>query len=245
MEEAWFMTYTSASHQGAIHTLWVHFLGTVISSLFTYPLLEYTHPFSCLNLQNHLRHKLRWMSTRFCSGPLWRLPFTHEQRRGRFLSRMCSQQHRNLQCTQVRCSRQDIMYKYRDPLFLFTAVGEYHQKLSWPLCQFPLRVWHCFFIQRCLYSVYFFFIFLCHQHAQSLAVNPLSHSSGESPTVYSNWLIRKKCYSSLLRRYLRSDIMWGKLGDYRVSESSFGAAPGHFWKSPVRAGRLTDVKQLI
>ena len=36
MEEAGFMTYTAASHQGAIEMIWLHFYGAVTSSIFIY-----------------------------------------------------------------------------------------------------------------------------------------------------------------------------------------------------------------
>lgn len=35
MEEAGFMTYTAARHQGAIETFWLHFWGAVASSMFS------------------------------------------------------------------------------------------------------------------------------------------------------------------------------------------------------------------
>ena len=38
MVEAGFMTYTVASHQEAIRTLWLHFWGTITSSIFIYSL---------------------------------------------------------------------------------------------------------------------------------------------------------------------------------------------------------------
>ncbi len=36
MEGAEFMTYTGASHQGAIEMFWFHFWGAVMSSFFVY-----------------------------------------------------------------------------------------------------------------------------------------------------------------------------------------------------------------
>ena len=38
MEEVEFMTYTAASQQGAIKTLWLNFKGAVIADIFTYSL---------------------------------------------------------------------------------------------------------------------------------------------------------------------------------------------------------------
>ena len=128
---------------------------------------------------------------------LRRLPFTHEQRWGRFSAQMRSQQHRNLQSVQAMGGA---AYRgtYSAAEICSPPVSTLiTKKLSWYLRRCFLSVWHCFFILRYFFSFLFFQYFVS---VRNIAPTRCESCGGSRVLPLLNGLLQTFC--GLLTRWL-------------------------------------------